>query len=346
MSKSQPINSREQPLLRRHHRFSLSDPGFWSACLALTATLLPLVVSAQTVRISYSGTSGQNVPLWVAHEAGLFKKQGLKDELVLISGGSTNMQAMLANEIQFSNTAGSTPIQAALQGTDIIIIASPYNFIPYSFVVRKDIHSAAELKGKTIAITRLGGITEIAARLSFEKLGLGPKDMTFIQAGPDAQRILAVQTGAVAATLVAPPALFKATALGLKVLVNLADVGIKYPVGVISARRSYIVKNRPLVKRFLMGFIEGLHVYVQKKEFSVGVMRKYTRIDDPEVLSQSHDYFAKSTAIVPFTDGAGVKTALAFDKASGKRAEELFDNSIVQELVDEGFVSRISKPSK
>lgn len=309
----------------------------------LAFTLFPLTVSAQSIRGSYSGTSGQNVPLWVAHEAGLFKKQGLKDELILISGGSTNMQAMLANEIQFSNTAGSTPIQAALKGTDIVIVASPYNFIPYSFVVRKEIHSAAELKGKTIAITRLGGITEIAARLSFEKLGLGPKDMTFIQAGPDAQRIPAVQTGAVAATLIAPPGLFKATALGLKVLVNLGDVGIKYPVGVISTRRLYIARNRLLVKKFLMAFIEGLHLYVQKKEFSLGVMRKYTRIDDPEVLSRSHDYFAKNTAIVPFTDAVGVKNALAFEKASGRKAEEFFDNLIVQELVDEGFVNQLSK---
>ena len=43
----------------------------------------------------------------LAHEAGLFKKHGLSEDLILISGGATNIQALLAGEIQFANAAGS-----------------------------------------------------------------------------------------------------------------------------------------------------------------------------------------------------------------------------------------------
>ena len=126
--------------------------------------------------MSYAGTSGYNVPFWVTYEAGLFKKYGLTPELLLISGGSTSIQALLANELQFVN-AGATPaIQAILQGAEVVMIASYYNLMPYGFVVHKSVRSPADLKGKRLAITRLGGITEYAARLAFEKLGLGPKD--------------------------------------------------------------------------------------------------------------------------------------------------------------------------
>ena len=306
----------------------------------------PREIHAETVRISYAGISGYNVPLWVADEAGLFKKYGLTEELILISGGSTNIQALLANEVRLANVAGSAPIQAKLQGGNVTIVASSYNYMPYSFVVNKDIRSPADLKGKRLAIARLGGITEVAALLAFEKLGLGPKDMTLVQAGPDSQRVFAVHSGAVAATIIAPPGLFSATSLGLKVLVDLGDLGVKYPTSVMATNGSYLAQNRAAVKNFLMGYIEGLHVYTHNKDFAQSVMRKYTKLSDVEVLSKSHDYFVKNTSLVPSTDAVAIKNGLPAEKAGSRKFEEFYDNSLIQELVNEGFVDKIAKKSK
>ena len=50
---------------------------------------------AQAVRASYSGLSGQNLPFWLTYDAGLYKKYGLSTEIVLISGGLTNIQAVM-----------------------------------------------------------------------------------------------------------------------------------------------------------------------------------------------------------------------------------------------------------
>src|SRR5437870_13041294 len=97
----------------------------------MTILVLGLLVAcssgyAQTVRTSYGGTSGYNVPLWVTQEAGLFKKHGITSELILISGDAASLQAMLANELHLTNAAGTAPIQATLQGADFVIIASSY----------------------------------------------------------------------------------------------------------------------------------------------------------------------------------------------------------------------------
>lgn len=316
-----------------------------SRCKMIIVLLILVAASAgyaQTVRVSYGGTSGYNVPLWVTHEAGLFKKYGLTAELILISGDAASIQALLANELHFANAAGTTPIQATLQGADTLIIASSYNLMPYSFVVHPDIHSAVDLKGKRMAVSRLGGITEFAARLTFEKLGLGQKDMTLVQAGPDAQRIAALHSGAVAATVLAPPGLFVATSLGLKVMADLGDMGVKYPSAVMVARRSYVAQNRVTVKKFLMAFIEGLHVYAQRRDFTLGVMQRYAKLKDREAMAKSHDYFLMNTTLVPLTDAVAMRNALA-DKAAGRKLEDFFDNSIVQELIDEGFVEKVSK---
>ncbi len=305
----------------------------------------PASLHAQTIRISYGGTSGYNVPLWVTHDAGLFKKNGLSSELILISGDAASLQAMLANELDFANAAGTTPIQARLQGADFVIIASSYNLMPYSFVVRKEIQGAADLKGKRIAVSRLGGITEFAVRLAFEKFGLEPREATLVQSGPDAQRVAAVESGAVAATVLAPPGLFAATSLGLKVMADLGDLGIKYPASVMVARRAYLDKNRATAKKFLMAFIEGLHRYAQDKDTSVRVMEKYSKLRNHEALVKSHNYFVKNTALVPLTDPVAIGNALA-EKAAGRKLEDFYDNSLIQEIVKEGFVEKMAKGVK
>jgi NitT/TauT family transport system substrate-binding protein len=304
--------------------------------------LIPSLVYAQKTRTSYGGTSGYNVPLWVTHDAGLFKKHGLTSELILISGDAASLQALLANDLDFTNAAGTTPIQGTLQGADFVIVASSYNLMPYSFVVHSDIHSAADLKGKRMAVSRLGGITEFAGRLTLEKFGLAQNDMTLIQAGPDAPRIAALQSGAVAATVLAPPGLYVATSLGFKVLADLGDLGIKYPSAVIVTRRSYLAQNRPTVKKYLAAFTEGLHLYAQNKDFTLGIMQKYFKLKDRDAMSRSHDYFVKNTTLMPLTDPAAIKNALG-DKAGSRNLEDFYDNSVLEELVKEGFVDKLSK---
>jgi NitT/TauT family transport system substrate-binding protein len=309
----------------------------------LILVLTHTVGNAQPTRMSYVGTTGTNAPLWVTHEAGLFKKYGLSADLILISGGSTILQALLSNEVSFINVGGPPVIQARLQGADVLIIASPYNVMPYSLIVPGNIRSPDDLKGKRVAIARFGGITEVAARLAIEKLGLSSKDVTLAQSGPDAQRIAAVHSGAAAATVIAPPAVFSAASAGLRVMMDLSDLGVKYPMGLIATTRAFHVHNRATVKKFLMAFIEGLDFYSKNKEFSIRVMRKYTRLDDDDSLSRSYDYFVRKTTSIPFTDPVVLKESLPPERSSGRKAQEFFDDSVLQELVTEGFVARIEQ---
>jgi NitT/TauT family transport system substrate-binding protein len=218
--------------------------------------------------------------------------------------------------------------------------------MPYSFVVAESVRSASDLKGKRMAITRLGGITEFAARLGFEKLGLDFKDMTLVQSGSDAQRIAAVKSGAVAATILAPPGLFAATSIGLKVLADLAALGVKYPMGVMITSHSYLARNRNTVRKFMMALIEGLDLYLKNRNFSIATMQKYTRISNSEILSRSHDYYVKNTTSIPLTEPLAIKNALALDKGASRKSEEFYDNSVIQDLVSEGFVEKVAKSAK
>ena len=322
--------------------------GRWIAALLVSVLLWSAPPArAETIRLSYSGTSGQNLPFWVTYDAGLFKKYGVPADLVLISGGLTNIQAILANEVRFSYLGAASPIQAALQGADIVILATAYGLMPYGLITAGNIRSAADLKGKRAAVSRIGGIEEVAIRAAMEKLGLGPKDLTFIQAGPDALRIAAVQSGNAAAAALAPPALFAAAGRGLNVIADLGALGVKYPTSVIAARRAYVAQDRPAAKKFLMALVEGLHVYRQKKDYAMKVLEKYTKQSDPQILSQTYDYFAKNSPLLPLSDAAVMEAGLAAaEKPGAKSARDLYDNSILQELEQEGFTKKLAKEIK
>ena len=301
----------------------------------------PTTVWAQRARMSYAGTAGFNIPFMVAHEAGLYKKYGLRDEMIFIPGAATTMQALLAGEIEFVNSSGSPAINSILQGADVSIIAISYDSMPYSLVVSKDIRTAEDLKGKSMGVARLGGINEVGIRLALEKFRINPKEVTFVSTGADPTRIAAVQAGVTAATLLAPPALFQASSLGLKVLADLADLGLKYPTSTIATRRSYLSKDRPLVKKFMMAFVEGLALYKKDRQFVVGVMQKYTRLNDSAMLAKTHDYFVKNTVAVPLVDPDALPAGFPASKNPEKPLSDFYDNSILQELINEGFVKNL-----
>ena len=298
---------------------------------------------AQRARLSYAGTAGFNMPFIVAHEAGLYKKYGLRDELIFIPGAATTMQALLAGEIEFVNSSGSPAINSILQGADVTIVAISYDAMPYSLVVGKDIRTPEDLKGKSMGVARLGGINEVGIRLALEKFRINPKEVTFVSTGADPTRIAAVQAGVTAATVLAPPALFQASSLGLKVLADLGDMGLKYPTSVVATRRSYLNKDRPLVKKFMMAFLEGLAIYKTDRNFVVNVMQKYTRLNDTAMLGKTHDYFVKNTAAVPLVDPNALPAGFPTGKNPEKLLSEFYDNSILQEVINEGFTKNLGK---
>ena len=164
-----------------------------------------------------------------------------------------------------------------------------------------------------------------------------------LERGPAMSKRLVTVVSVLALGTLAPPALFAATGRGLTVIADLGALGVAYPTSVVAARRAYVTQDRPAAKKFLMALIEGLHLYRQKKDYAMQVLEKYTKQSNPQILSQSYDYFAKHTPLVPLSDPAVIEKALPSDKPSGRSAKEFYDNSLLQELVSEGFVERVAK---
>jgi ABC-type nitrate/sulfonate/bicarbonate transport system substrate-binding protein len=97
------------------------------------------------------------MPIWVTKEFGLLEKHQLRGELVMIPGGSRQMQALIGGSIQFSHIDSTGPITAIQRGAELVIVAGALNKFPFSFVTQKEIRQPSDLIGKKIGIVNFGG---------------------------------------------------------------------------------------------------------------------------------------------------------------------------------------------
>src|SRR5215216_4176779 len=82
------------------------------------------LLAADRIRIGYSSISGAYTPIWVAHDAGFFAKEGLADDIILIPSGTQLAQVTVAGEIDIGSLNCSSAIAAALSGADLKIIGN------------------------------------------------------------------------------------------------------------------------------------------------------------------------------------------------------------------------------
>ncbi|MET0692252.1 MAG: ABC transporter substrate-binding protein, partial [Candidatus Binatia bacterium] len=98
---------------------------------------------AKKIKIGYPAISYNQIHIWVAKDAGLFRKQGLDVEIVFFRGGQMATQALVAGDPPIVNIG--TVVQAGLQGHDVVLIASSENAYNYSVVARSGINKLEEL---------------------------------------------------------------------------------------------------------------------------------------------------------------------------------------------------------
>ena len=118
--------------------------------------------SAQTpvrVMTGYAATSGPHAVLWMAREAGLFDKNGIRAEVAYIRSGSTMAQTLVSGEIQMSQMGGPALLAAGVAGMDVTFVAVALNTTP--IVIMGTVSRMEELKGKGVGVTRYGSNTDI-----------------------------------------------------------------------------------------------------------------------------------------------------------------------------------------
>jgi NitT/TauT family transport system substrate-binding protein len=319
------------------------------ALIFLLVAQFPVVATlhAQTLRIPYVSLSPTAGPLWIAYEAGLFKKNNLSAELLYIPGGSTIIQAIISGDVKVANMAPPSAIGAWAKGFDLTLIASGVDQLLETVVTGPAIKSVTDLKNRKIGVSRFGSLTDMALREALRHYKLNPdKDVTILQTGGEATRFAALTSGAIDGAMLSGDKLVQAEKLGYHVVIDLSKLPIYYPVNGVIASKKFLASNRDVARGFLRTWVEGIKLFKTDKELSLKVLAKYLKINDRGVLDKSHEIYRPVYKKIPYGDRRAVKFALdqmgkEIPELGRLNAEDFIDNSILTELEKSGFIDQI-----
>ena len=299
------------------------------------------------IKIGYPAISYNQIHIWIAKDAGLFRKYGLDAEIVFFRGGQMATQALVAGDPPIVNIG--TVVQAGLQGHDIVLIASAENAYNYSVVARAGISRIEQLKGKRLGVSGFGSASHNASLILLKKFNLEPnKDVALVVAGPTSERLSAVEGGRIDATVLTPSELPRSRKQGLVEVYDLTDMGVEVQGNGFATSRSFIKGQRDTVLSALKGYVEAIHYIHRNRDESRKIVSKYLRLTDAEVLDATYTAFVKTVAKRPMPTLKGIQflldeVAVKMPNARTAKPEQFVDLSLLQQLDKEGFFAEMAK---
>lgn len=297
--------------------------------------------------MGYAGFAGFQAPMWAVQDLGLLEKYGLHGDAVLVRGTSRQVQALVADSLQFAHVDASGFIQAFMRGADIVMVGGSLNKFPFSFVTQKTIRKPADLIGKKIGIVGFGGANDLAVTLLLKEWNIPRDKVSVIQAGGGNERLVALSTKLLDATVLSHPELGEALRMGMNELSNLNELKSgDYPMVAVAVRRPFLKEKRATVKRFLQAYAEATYRFIHDKEKGISVYQKRLKQDNPKALEQTYRYFASKFSFPIRISQNGMQNTLeVLAKENPKLDMNLntyLDESILDELQNEGFFKRIA----
>jgi NitT/TauT family transport system substrate-binding protein len=318
--------------------------------LAWLFLLWPAGVEAQElkkIKVGYPAVSYNQIHIWVAQDAGLFRKHGLDTELVFFRGGQLATQALVAGDPPIVNIG--TVVQANLQGHDVVLIAASESAYAYSLVASPSITRIEQLKGKKLGVSGFGSASHNASLIFLRKFNLEPnKDVMITVAGPTTDRLAAMGAGAIDATLLTPTEVVMARKRGYGEIYDLLDMGVEVQGNGFATTRAFIKANRQTAKAALKGYVEAIHYIHHNPDGTRAIIAKYLRGAEPDVLRAAYQGFVKMVPKKPYPTLKGIQFLL--DQVAGQlpqakkaKPEQFVDLSLLQELEKEGFFIELGK---
>jgi len=289
-----------------------------SCCyLSITVALLlgASIARAEKIRTAIPQANLNYLSIYVADAKGFFKDEGLENETVVISG-PLSIAALLSGDVDYSGSGGSG-MRAALKGAPLKGIYFQSEKVTFYLVADPSIKTAADLKGKKVAIGSAGDTQDRMITMFAERGGVTSKEMMRIAVGADTStRILTIKSGNAQATTVDPGGLVFAQKEGL---VSLGFLGDLFPMpfqGFVATEKK-IRDNPAQIKRWLKGAMRGLMFVRDRPEEAVDLgMKKLQlgRATRAMVLEGTKNYARALPQGVPGLPTAeGIKNFLEYD---------------------------------
>lgn len=298
------------------------------------------------VVVTYAQPSGAFTPIWVAYEAGLFKKYGLNATLQLLTP-QVSAQAVISEEADFY-TDGPDLINARLHGGLVKYFGGTIQQLVFQIWGAKEIKSVQDLKGKAVAASTPRAALDTATREALKRNGLVPdKDVQILYVQTVPAILSAVLGGKTSAGTLSAPNTIKAKDSGLNLLVDVGKLNVPAFQVVYGTTEKYLKNHPNTVFAFLKAMAEA--VVRSKKDAALAkkAIAKYVKIDDAPTLDGTYEAFAPYWSMSLGVRPEAIKGQFEyldekeFPNAKNADPKEFYDNSFVEALAKSGFLKNL-----
>jgi ABC-type nitrate/sulfonate/bicarbonate transport system substrate-binding protein len=324
--------------------------------LALIGGLLsfiaaPSLVGSQTtltnVILGHSGGAGSlNTLRRITDRDKIWEKYGLNVRSVYFNSGTVLTQAMAGGNIVGSESEVPGMLNLAVSGVaDLKLVTVTINKIEHVFVVRKSIAKPEDLKGKRLAVSRIGSASDTVTRLVLRSWKLdADKDVTLLQSGNTPTRMTALAAGHVDGALVSPESVHKIVATGCcRALADLSELPMDYARYGYVFPTAYIKTQREVLRRLLMAYLEGIYIFRTRPKTVYSVLEE-EGIKDPIIQKDIYDHALKNVREFPVPEANGIQSALdslTHPNAKTTKPSSLMDTSLLDEIKKSGFLDKL-----
>jgi len=315
---------------------------------------LPGRLAAQTrTYLAGSVTSESMTVLWVARDRGLFKKQGLDMQFILMPRNPLAVAALLAGEIDAAIVGPGHVINAASSGVDLIGIANLKQKLDYRLNARPEIKRKEDLRGKRVAISGPGSTSHLQALLALQDLNVDPTQakLAFLTIpGTEMNRRLALETGGVDATTLTGAVGDLYGNKGYHVLYNSRNTGATLPQTMLVTTRRIAAAKPQVIEGYLKAMIEAIAVTLDpaNKELVLRLLASNLRLTNTADAEESYHAVINAYERAPHTSLEGMKRLHKLmtqinPKIADVRVENAIDNSFMNKLETSGYIQSLYK---
>lgn len=283
------------------------------------------------------------LPAYIAEEKGLFKKRELDSKIVTFSR-SNDINALVSGDIQFDQTSPDKVIHSALGGFPVRMVMATTSGLNLALAVNPAIKSAADLKGKSVAITSFSGLPYTGLLLCLKELGMTKEQVVPLNIGGKAARFEALLNGRVAAAILDPPYTTMAAKEGYKLLVDLTPLDVPYLRNVVAVSEKSLREDSRTITRFVEALSEGMQFYRNgaNKEENLRILAKYLRVPldkNRAMIDEGYETYREMLLKKPYANPNAMKILIDVIAESNAKARSLN----LASLIDSSFVERLDR---
>ena len=296
--------------------------------------LFALPLHAKDIVIATSSMTLTSIPYLVAIEKKLFEKEGLAAQYVVMRSDLA-VKGLITGDVDYNQSVSSV-LRAGVAGAPLITVAGIYNRTFFELIARRDIKSLAELKGKTVGISRYGASTEYALRFGLKANGIDPdRHIKMLAVGEDAARIAGLQNGTLAAIVSQVPANFFAHKVGGHTLLPLGEYMETLLAGAGVSQKK-LEQNRDEVKRVVRALLRALD-FMQAQPVEVkNLIQKRLGVSEMDIVDQIYGLVTKYATRNGVASQKAIENTLLGTPFEGKLTnfDRLTDFSVAREAAE------------